>query len=90
MSVRNTKRATSWSDEGSKKLVDVKKSKLESHHHEEQLDFLQVCSKNAHEKKSNEIAIRHVAFNTGVSNQGMSLLIYFKLNFIVYILFKHV
>ena len=90
MSVKNTKRASSWSDEGNQNLVDAKKTKIESHHQKEKLDFLQVCSKNAHEKKSNEIAIRHLKFNTKVSNQGMSLLIYFKLKFVVYILFKHV
>ena len=77
MSDKNPKRATSWSDEGNNNLVDAKKTKIKSHHHEEQLDFLQVCSKNAHEKKSNEITVRHLEFNTKVSNQGMSLLIYF-------------
>ena len=68
MSDKNPKRATSWSDEGSKKLVDVKKSKLESHHKEEQLDFLQVCSKNGHEKKSNEIVIKYLED----SNKGIN------------------
>ena len=67
---KNFERDIPLSDKGSKKLVDVKKSKLESHHKEEQLDFLQVCSKNGHEKKSNEIAIKLLAFSTEVSNKG--------------------
>ena len=70
MYIKNLKRGTQLSDEGSKKLVDAKKSKLESHHQEAQLDFLQECSKNGHEKKSNEIAIKNLAFSTEVSNKG--------------------
>ena len=65
---KNFERDIPLSDKGSKKLVDVKKSKLESHHKEEQLDFLQVCSKNGHEKKSNEIVIKYLED----SNKGIN------------------
>ena len=68
---KKLKRGTPMSDEGNNKLVDVKKSKIENHHQEKQLNFLQVCSKNGHEKKSNEIAIKNLRFNIEVSNQGM-------------------
>ena len=71
MSDKNPKRATSWSDEGNNNLVDAKKSKIKSPHQEEQLDFLQVCSKNGHEKKSNEIALKQFESNKEVLNQGM-------------------
>ena len=70
MSDKIPKRGTSWSDEGNKKLVDAKKSKSKNHHQEEKLEFLQVCSKNGHEKKSNEIAIKYLASNAEVSNKG--------------------
>ena len=71
MYIKNLKRDTPLSDEGNKKLIDAKKSKLKSHHQEEQLNFLQVCSKNGHEKKSNEIAIKQLESNKEISNQGM-------------------
>lgn len=72
---KNSKQGTSWSDEGNKKLFDAKKTKLESHHQEEQLDFLHVSSKNRHKKKSNEIAIKQLESNKEVSNQGTNWLI---------------
>ena len=74
MYIKNLKRDTPLSDEGNKKLIDAKNSKLESPHQEEQLDFLQVCSKNGHEKKSNEIAIKQLEFNKELLNQGMKWL----------------
>ena len=70
MYIKNLKRGTSLSDEGNKKLVDAKKSKIKNHHQKEHFAFLQVCSKNGHEKKSNEIAIKLLAFSTEVSNKG--------------------
>ena len=71
---KKQKRGTPMSDEGKKKLVDAKKSKIESHHQKEQLEFLQVCSKNGYEKKSNEIAIKQLKSNKELSNQGMKWL----------------
>ena len=71
MSDKNQKRVTSWSDEGNNNLVDAKKSKIKSHHHEKKLDFLQVCSKNGHEKKLNEIAVKQLESSKEVSNQGI-------------------
>ena len=68
MYIKNLKRDTPLSDEGNKKLIDAKKSKLESHHQEEQLDILKVCSKNGHEKKSNEIVIKYLED----SNKGIN------------------
>ena len=68
---KKPERGTPMSDEGNNKLVDVKKSKIENHHQEKQLDFLQVCSKNGHEKKSNEIALKQFESNKEVLNQGM-------------------
>ena len=61
-------RGTMKSNEGKKKLVDAKKSKLESYHQEEKMDFLQACIENGHEKKSNEMAI-NLGFNMAVSNR---------------------
>ena len=87
MSDINPKRGTSWSDEGNNNLVDAK---TENQYQEELLDFLQVCSKNAHEKKSIEMAIRNLIFNTKVSYQGVNLFILFLLKFIVNSFFKHV
>ena len=68
---KSSKGGAPLSNEGNKKLIDAKKSKLESLHQEEQLNFLQVCSKNGHEKKSNEIALKQFKSNKEVSNQGM-------------------
>ena len=68
---KKPKRGTLMSNEGNNNLVDAKKSKIKSPHQEEQLDFLQVCSKNGHEKKSNEIALKQFKSNKEVSNQGM-------------------
>ena len=66
---KKPERGTPMSDEGNKKLIDAKNSKLESPHQEEQLNFLQVCIENGHEKKSNEMAI-NLGFNMAVSNRG--------------------
>ena len=71
---KKPKRGTPMSNEGNKKLIDAKKSKIESHHQEEMLDFLQVCSKNGHEKKSYEIAIKQLESNKELLNQGMKWL----------------
>ena len=90
MNNKNQKRGSSLSDKGNKNFVDAKKSKIENHHKEEQLYFLQVCSKNGHEKKSNEIAIKQLESNKEVSKQGMKLLIYFKLKFILNSLLKNI
>ena len=68
---KKPKRGTPMSDEGNKKLIDAKKSKNESHHQEAQLDFLQVCSKNVYEKKSNETAIKQLESKKEVLNPGM-------------------
>ena len=84
MNNKNQKRGISWSDEGNKK------SKIKNNHREEKLDFLQVCSKNGHEKKSNEIAIKHSESSKEVSNKGIKRLNYLKLKFIVNSLFKRV
>ena len=70
---KSLKRGTSWSDEGNKKLVVAKKSKIKSRHQDTQFEFYQVCRKNAHRKKSNEIAKKHfLAYIKGVSNLGKS------------------
>ena len=69
MSNRKLKRATPLLNEGKEKLVDAKKSRNRNHQQDKQLDFLQVCSKNGYEKKSNEIAV-NLGFNMEVSNQG--------------------
>ena len=74
MSYKNQKQSTLWSDERNNNLVDANRSKLKSHHKEEQLEFLQVCSKNGYEKKSNEIAIKQLKSNKELSNQGMKWL----------------
>ena len=66
---KSSKGGAPLSNEGNKKLIDAKKSKLESPHQEEQLDFLQACIENGHEKKSNEMAI-NLGLNMAVSNRG--------------------
>ena len=90
MSYKNQKQSTLWSDERNNNLVDANRSKLKSHHKEEQLEFLQVSSKNGYGKKSNEIAIKQSESSKKVSNRGLKWLNYSKLKFIINSLFKRV